>query len=123
MYSSESLLRSQVVVGKRRAGQHLKKRRRGKEAAHRGGVPAGPRLQAGAYRFQVGQPVALQADDLKSIQILLRRVPLQLRQHAPHKFRPHAVLFVGVGRVILLDEVRRRGRKRFGLHRPLPESR
>ena len=109
VYSSESRLRSQVVVGKRRAGQHLKKRRRGKKAADRRRVPAGARLEAGADRGEVGQAVALQADDLEAIEIFARGVLFQLGQHAAHELGPDAVLLVGVGGVVLLDDVRRGG--------------
>ena len=111
VYSSESRLRSQVVVGKLRVASISKNAGAGRNPLT--GVELHPVL--GARRAligrEVGQAIVLEADDLEAIEIFARRVLFKLRQHAAHQLRPHCVLLGGIGGVVLLDDVRRGGGK------------
>ena len=58
---------------------------------------------------RLGRRSRSQADDLESFEIFARCVLLKLGQHAADQLGPHGVLLVGVGGVVLLDDVGRGG--------------
>ena len=76
VYSSDCLLRNHVVVGKRRVASISKNAGAGRKPLTGVEFQPVPRLQACADCFQVWQPVFLQPDNLKTVQIFPRRVLL-----------------------------------------------
>src|SRR5579863_3901878 len=113
----ERLAAAQPGCGGKASGcKHLKESRRRQEAAHRRGIPAGARLQPCAYRGEPGKAVALEADDFKAVEVGARGVLFEFRKYTAHELGPDGVLRVGVGGVVLLNEVRNGNGKRFGFH-------
>ncbi len=111
VYSSDSRVRSVVVVGKRRAAIISKERRAGQIAGDGGGVPAGARREQRVHLGEVRDDVLAQADVVKAVEVLLAGMLFKLRHAAAHQLRPHGVLVRGIPAPVLLDEVGRSKRK------------
>src|SRR4051812_31910177 len=88
-----------------------------KKAAYWRRIPACSGRESGTDGFEIGQAVFLKVNELKTIEILLCGVLFQLRQNTSDKLNPYRVLLSRVGCVILTNDERRAGRKRFDLHR------